>query len=221
MEKTERRKLPRWDLHKTEMRAKALYISVFARWTGERLNEQVLSFLVDDCADELGLTTRAHYSALIDTFCQDIDCVLDQHTLVRMSLQLTSNHSTLVSGQPLQRFRGVPTPEWVPFKIGSMAPCSFGSRAGLRLKMRVIAGPYAGYPAERAVPVGFLARLAYDIGFSRRLQYDQPADLVGLQFAGLLVPTTETELKFEDYAVSTAMRKHNRELIKRRSEASD
>lgn len=210
--------LPKWNLRKVERTARDMYESVFVRWLGEKLHEQVLSFLVDDCAESLGLTSQRQYSALIDTFCQDIDKTLDKPLLLRMSLQLTVNRGVLLDGQPLHRFDGVSEPEWVPFIVCAMTPCSFGAKPGLRLLLRVIAGQYAGYSTERSVPVGFLTKLAYDVGFSRRLQYEQPADLIGLMFAGLAVPTTESELQFEDYKVSAAMKKANRDLIKQRQE---
>lgn len=213
--------LPRWAIAKESRTAQALYHNVLSRWEGGRMTEQTVAMLVDDVSEYFKLKQYAQYIALVDTFCQDIDAPLTKKLLRRIAMQLVANASNLEDGKGLRRFEGVNKPEWVPFTIIKMESSPFGNRAGVLLHLIVLAGPYAGYDAQKKVPMGFLARLAYDIGFNTKWAYEEPQELLDMQFAGFLTPSSDAELQFEDYQVSGAMRKHNLALIRFRREDED
>lgn len=215
---SERPALPRWRLDRDEHEALRLYRKVLLRWMGERLTTEISAVLMDDLSDAMELRKSEQLAALADTLLQYHGLILDMPTLRRMAMQCTCNRKMLEDGQPLRRFTGVLQPEWVPFQIVDLQPCQFGAKPGMQLDLLVIGGAYAGFPAEKKCPTRFLARMAYDIGFSKRLLYDEPSDLLGLKFAGYILPTQEPELHFEYYAITSPMARENRQTIKQRKE---
>ena len=210
--------LPRWSIGKDDLQAEQLFRRLLERWLGSTFTAQTVAMLVDDICDFFGFKTEGQQLALANTLSREYGQAVTRDLLVRLAYQLVANRKELEAGRAVMPLKGVPAPEWVPFLIRRLVPCSMGPRSGTELHLLVIAGRYAGSSAVKRCPTAFLGRLAYDLGFNRRLVYDRPSELDGLLFAGLLVPTTENELQFEHYQLNTAMKRHNLSLIRTRKE---
>jgi hypothetical protein len=189
---------------------------VFFKFPTVRMDAENREYLALELKKHLKFNRESSFLALIETLLPHDNDVMTKDVARLLCFQIVANAQQLKNGVPIRQFTGVSVAEWVPMEIMGFSAVKRGSKDLARVHLRVLDGVYAGFPAERIMPFGFLYIFANDLGFSRKRPYEEPKDLVDMQFAAWLEPSASDDLKFDRYWLTTAMAKHNDALVKRR-----
>lgn len=214
--KNELPKLPSWKPDKVLAKAKALYREVFFKYPTVTMDAENREYLALELKKHLKFNREASFMALLETLLPHDKCEMTKDIARLLCFQIVVNEKQLKDGIPVREFTGVSKAEWIPLEIVGISSVKRGSKDLAQLKLRVLDGVYAGFPAKRIMPFGFLFIFANDLGFSWKRPYEHPHDLLDMQFAAWLEPSSSDDLKFDKYWLTTAMAKHNDALVKKR-----
>ncbi len=193
-----------------------------ARLLRVRLGEVVTDQLAVHWAEEFAAALRANAAKqerLRCTFAQYVGSKIDDHFVHVLSMQIAARESELGSNMLVVYDRPA-RPEWVALSVTSVKPAVWrDDKPGVEFTMEALSGHPAGHTLHRKFPRNWLNFLAYKVGFSRRIQYDdEPRLFVGFRFLGYLRPRPDsTEVDFDAWFITTALKKHNVEIIKLRT----
>lgn len=214
--KNELPKLPSWKPSKTLEKAKELYKKIFFKYPTAIMNAENREYLAAELAKHFKFNRNSSFLALIETLVPHDNKQMSKETARLLCFQLVVNFKCLKDGVAIRKFTGVSKAEWVPMEILGFSGVKRGAKDLAQMHLRILDGAYAGFSAQRIMPFGFLYIFANDLGFSWKRPYEHPNDLVDLQFAAWLEPSSSDDLKFDRYWLTTAMAKHNDALVKKR-----
>lgn len=173
-------------------------------------------YLAKELAAHLKFRRESSFLALLETLLPHDRCQMSKEIARLLCFQIIANTQQLKDGVAIRKFTGVSKAEWVPMEIMGFAGIKRGAKDLAQMHLRVLDGVYAGFSAQRVMPFGFLFIFANDLGFSWKRPYEHPKDLVDMQFAAWLEPSSSDDLKFDKYWLTTSMAKHNDALVKKR-----
>jgi hypothetical protein len=154
--------------------------------------------------------------ALIETLIPRGSVRITRELCKEICYQLAANKTAILRGIPVRPFTGVPEAQWVPLQIESCDPAeSRGATPMSALLLRVLDGPYAGHPATRRTPTGYLYIFSKSLGFSWKRRYEGPHDLSGFRFAAWVEPSVRSDLQFDKFWFTSSMTAHNKALVKK------
>lgn len=214
--KNELPKLPSWKPDKVLTKAKELYKRVFFRFPTVIMDAENREYLAQELAKCLKFSRESSFLALIETLLPHDRCTMTKEIARLLCFQIVVNAKQLKDGVAIRKFTGVSKAEWVPMEILGFSGVKRGAKDLAQMHLRILDGVYAGFSAQRIMPFGFLYIFANDMGFSWKRPYEHPSDLVDMQFAAWLEPSSSEDLKFDRYWLTTAMAKHNDALVKKR-----
>lgn len=132
--------------------------------------------------------------------------------------QLAGRRTELRNG-PIAPCVSPRTNGWIIVQVVGVKEAAWGDRGlGYQLSLACRYGPPSGVTLQRKVPAGYLRWFAYQVGFTRRMAYnDDPRVFMGLMFWVYTTVLPDGEgYEIEACDASSALRKHNTEIIKKR-----
>ncbi len=156
---------------------------------------------------------------LHQTFIQYTGQVVDERLEGILAAQMAAREGEL-SRAPIVAYDRPTKPEWVAMEVVSVTPAVWReNEAGTIMGFKAMSGHPAGHLLKRKFPNPWLNFFAYQVGFSRRIEFDlDPRHFLGLMLWGYLVPVVDSpEIKFDDWDLSSAFKKHNLRVIRLRT----
>lgn len=172
-----------------------------------------------DVVEYFEYTQERQFVAVDDTILAWVERKMTDQDVKAIALRLVWNKDKLSKGIPIREFLGVSEPTWIPFSIRDVSTFERFGRVLVKLHLFCIGGSVAGSLVKKDMPAGYSYVFARQLGFNRRYRFDGLEMLhtfVGMQFAGLVVPSEESGLEFSTYKCSSSMTEHNKALIHER-----
>jgi hypothetical protein len=151
----------------------------------------------------------------VQTMMQYVGETVTPELITMLSTQFAGREPDLAS-MPLVGYSRPERPEWIAMEVQTCQACTWrSSDPGVQFRLYCFNGHPAGHTVVRKFPEAFLHYFAYQVGWSRRTEFDGDArHFVGLRFWGYLVPVPDSdEVRFDDWGLTPAFKKHNRQLI--------
>jgi hypothetical protein len=179
---------------------------------GETLTPRTLTGIGQGIAEILDSNKPEH---VIQTMIQYSGRALDQQLLDTLTGQIAGRESSLSEG-PLVAYQRPTRAEWIAVEVQSLKPVLWQEdKPGVQFMLHCFNGHPAGHQVKHRFPESFLYYFAYRLGFSRRVEFDGDArHFIGLRFWGFMRPLPDSEeVRFEEWDLCPAFRKHNRGII--------
>jgi len=211
-------RLPKIKLEKLDLQHKAM-VETLLQVAPERMTPWFAKRFAKVYGD---ITKQSHREPLVmQTMLQYLADKVDLPFIDRCCRQLLGRTNELESG-PLLPFVKPIQLEWVPFEIVSLSKATWNeNKPGQLMTVYCLAGSPAGHRLPKKLPEAWLRFIAYKIGYTRKINYpdDEPWQLIGLRFWGLVIPVTEerSTLDFSDWAIDAQMKKSNAGIIAKRN----
>jgi hypothetical protein len=209
--------VPKINLGKTD-RLTSLFVSLLPKGT------TLLYPDIDRVADRIDknpikVLEKLNRKHLLTTLSQYLGKVMTPRTANSIARQLAGRFAELHI-MPLPVFQVV-APGWVALEIIAAKPVPWRETDyGHLFTLYALTGSMAGVTFDKKFPDSWLRGLAYKLGYSRRNTYsDNGADLIGLRFWGSIALSERDPRipEIVDVATSSAVLKHNRLIVKRRT----
>lgn len=210
--KSELPPLPKWNLPKIKLAAEILFEAVIRPWRNCTFTPDTRCEIAEMLMEHYKLRKKESAMAAVETLLPYGERLMTKELARLLCYQFAANLDRIRVGTPIQRFTGVAEAVWMPMEITGFQKLERGRKPWVTMAVRVLDGVYAGFPAHRHMPLGYVAVFANDLGYSRKRQYEEPADLIDFRFAAWVEPSQSTDLQFDKYWLTAAMAKFNNQL---------
>jgi hypothetical protein len=207
--------IPRWDIVAIERNVSTLFKVIIEKSPGSVIDEDKREVIAEIVSTHFALEDPLAQLAVLETLIPYTGKMLEQRVVHQMARQICVNIDDISKGIPVQRLTGIADPQWVPMEIVEYAIKKDGKTTLLTLFLQILAGKYCGFRVERVFPINYTYVMSRELGYSWKRRYDSPRDLIGLRFAAWVETSTITDIQFEHYWLTTSMKTHNMNLIKK------